>query len=313
VRPDRVLIKHLYRTLGPKAAEIYNRLPLFVLPEDSEELIKHELKLLEIAPQELHLPFEDFLMDFPGGMKVDSGIEELDHMLAQRGGLWVRARILSVFEKDEATQIGPSHFKGLKKEDWFLLEVWEEHTTFGGPHPLPNHSLVSLHDFQDFGAYLHGLPCPVGAKDALWCNWNQCKDPKKWMCQGSYLMQVIQCRLVILSLLYLTEGLGGLVTEVKPVALTPKEIKTEKKKPWLAPRRRTYIIVDPARAGEYGHPSGAGIPKEKRRSPIPHPRRGHWRKLGDRRTWVRPTWVGATQWESEGRIYKIAGFPGPKH
>ena len=37
-RTDSPLIKHLARTMGLKAAEAYNGLPLFVMPDEADEL-----------------------------------------------------------------------------------------------------------------------------------------------------------------------------------------------------------------------------------------------------------------------------------
>ena len=76
-------------------------------------------------------------------------------------------------------------------------------------------------------------------------------------------------------------------------------------KPWLTPRAH-YILIDPDRVREYGYETARG---ETYRPPTPHSRRGHWRRLpvgfSKARTWVRPAWVGQTQWQSEGQVYNI--------
>jgi len=142
------------------AGQVYNRLPLFVMPEGAEELMSHEQDLLDAASDLLPLPFEDFLLDFPFGtkalLKVLVGAENLD-----RGRLWVRVRRVSSIHTDAATQIALSH---LKVDDdpamWMLLEGWEEKTTTGGISVSPDHSLVSLRksDFEDLLTYRHGYP-----------------------------------------------------------------------------------------------------------------------------------------------------------
>jgi len=103
-------------------------------------------------------------------------------------------------------------------------------------------------------------------------------------------------------------ALGGTATEItwRPAAGSREE-KTERLKPWVAPRRQTFIMIDPAHAGDYGHPSSIRLESPGHHaSPVPHPRRGHWRHLAaDRKTWVRPAWVGAMEWQHQGRTYKI--------
>ena len=60
VRTDTVLIKHLNTTIGAKTVQVYNRLPFFLMPEESDETLRHEGDLIEAAPDVLLLPFNDF-------------------------------------------------------------------------------------------------------------------------------------------------------------------------------------------------------------------------------------------------------------
>jgi hypothetical protein len=88
--------------------------------------------------------------------------------------------------------------------------------------------------------------------------------------------------------------------------------------PWeRAPYRALphYILIDPQRAHEYGRtesPGGEG----HHASPRPHTRRGHWRELradryerevdgAPRKLWIKPAWVGASEWTSEGARYRV--------
>jgi hypothetical protein len=76
-------------------------------------------------------------------------------------------------------------------------------------------------------------------------------------------------------------ALGGATTEItwRPAAGSREE-KTERLKPWVTPRRQTLIMIDPACAGDYGHPSFARPESPSHHvSPVPHPRRGHWHHL----------------------------------
>ena len=313
MRTDAPLIKHLAATISTDAAGVYNRLPLFVMPEESEDLMQHEADLLSAAPETFQLPFEDFLLDFPFGAEAVFKAFDMNHT---RGRLWVRVRSLSAFRQDEATQIASPNLSG-SPDDWLLLEGWEESTTTGGLPVMPDHTLIpsDVPGAADYGMALHAYPNPEcfehRIKNGVWCNLKHCRQPNKeiaFRCTGSELFHSCMTRLTVLSLIYLSEGLGGVTTRI---AHTPRpgsrEEKTERLKPWVAPRRETYIIIDPERARDYGHPSGE-LPDTlgHHASPIPNARRGHWRKLApDRKTWVRPAWIGVREWQHEGQSYKI--------
>ncbi len=149
-RTDSPLIKHLAQTMGLKAAEVYNGLPLFVMPEEANELTEREEDLLDAAPEQLPLPFEDFLLDFPFGTAgLLSGLPNNGDK--NRGRLWVRVRRVSSVHADPATQIGLSHLTSLPDpQSWILLEGWEERTVTGGlsispiipSYPCVNQSLA---------------------------------------------------------------------------------------------------------------------------------------------------------------------------
>ncbi len=285
------------------------------MPDGVDEIISREQDLLDAAPEELPLPFDDFLLDFPFGttglLSVLPNAGDID-----RGRLWVRVRRVLSVRDDPATRISPSHLSSLTDtHTWILLEGWEGKTVTGGLSISPDYSLVSLRkpEFGDFLAYRHAYPngdCWDDRAWGFWCNVKLCRRQGSHMsrCAASELIHAAMCRLVVLSVVYITEGLGGATTKIswKPAAGSREE-KTERLKPWIAPRRQTYIMIDPARAGDYGHPSSTRpeLPGHHA-SPVPHPRRGHWRRLTiDRKTWVRPAWVGAREWQYEGRTYRI--------
>ncbi len=314
-RTDSPLIKHLAQTMGLKAAEVYNGLPLFVMPDGADELAAREQDLLDAAPEELPLPFDDCLLDFPFGT---TGLLSMlpNNGDINRGRLWVRVRRVSSVHSDPATQIALSHLTSLPDpQSWILLEGWEERTVTGGLSISPDHSLVSLHgpEFGDFLAYRHAYPngdCWDRRVWGFWCNVKLCRRQGSHIsrCAASELVHAATCRLVVLSVVYITEGLGGAATEIswRPAAGSREE-KTERLKPWVAPRRQTFIMIDPARVGDYGHPSSTRPESSGHHaSPVPRPRRGHWRHLAaDRKTWVRPAWVGAREWQYQGRTYRI--------
>lgn len=319
---DAPLVRHLAQTISLQAAGVYNRLPLFILPEEARELTEHEQDLLSMAPASLLLPFDDFLLDFPFGIRgvFDAAGDPGIMKGYDRGRLWVRVRSCSSLRLDDlATTLRPDQFTPLLgREGWIFLEGWEERTSWeGGLPPYPDYSAIptDVSAMQDLSAHWHLYPVPecgegkrLFGSNLGWCNYYRCgRSDRDRLCGPSQVVQGAMCTLAVLSLVYLSEGLGGATTEVSWSPRTVREEKTERLKPWVSPRRNMYIIIDPARAGEYGHPSSARPESAGHHaSPIPHPRRGHWRRLApDRRVKVRPTWVGAQEWKYEGRTYKI--------
>lgn len=316
MRTDSELIKHLGQTMGIEAAREYNTLPLFLMPSEADEIMRHEQQLLDAGASLLNLPFDDFLLDFPFSTGIHTAFPEIRGH--DRGRLWVRVRRLSQVKASAATHLARTHLEKVKNPDhWLLVEGWEQKTTTGGLAISPDFSLVPLGkpDYGMFDRCWHAYPNPLCLDQrvfGLWCNVKGCsrreEAPEAFLrCSGSELIHAMLCRYVVLALIYITEGLGGMVTEVswKPKK-SSREEKSERMKPWTVDRRKTFILIDPARAGEYGHPSGVGsLIKRTHASPVPHARRGHWRNLNDRKTWVRSTWVGAKEWQSEGRTYRL--------
>lgn len=93
------------------------------------------------------------------------------------------------------------------------------------------------------------------------------------------------------------------VVEVRP----SRETKT-RAKPWTREDLPRLILLTPQEAQRYQlHGGGTHA------SPHLHQRRGHWRELVSerfrekRRVWVRPTWVGKTEWEYRGATYAVVG------
>lgn len=99
----------------------------------------------------------------------------------------------------------------------------------------------------------------------------------------------------------ITESSGHL-TEITPANPRVKA-KTLKLKPWLRDDLPRVILLNPTQASKtHGMPTRR---VNERHAPAPHGRRGHWRHLQDQRIWVRPAWVGPTEWEALGQIYRV--------
>ena len=67
------------------------------------ELAVREQDLLDATPEELPLPFDDFLLDFPFGTAGLLSVLPNDGDV-NRGRLWVRVRRVSSVHADPATQ-----------------------------------------------------------------------------------------------------------------------------------------------------------------------------------------------------------------
>lgn len=84
---------------------------------------------------------------------------------------------------------------------------------------------------------------------------------------------------------------------------------TGNKKPWTRDDLPHIIMIDPARVNDYRSEPGES-PKGTHASPRRHQRRGHWRRIRiddpeQRKVFVKPCWVGATEWEYAGQTYRV--------
>ncbi len=83
--------------------------------------------------------------------------------------------------------------------------------------------------------------------------------------------------------------------------------KRVKNKPWRRDDLPHLILLDPTRAVRYGcFPTATGDGESKRKSPMPHGRRGHYRYFNDgTHTFVRPAWIGPREWTNNNVVYKV--------
>jgi hypothetical protein len=101
----------------------------------------------------------------------------------------------------------------------------------------------------------------------------------------------------------------------------PRRIKTSGERPKgegprvTVPRdneRPVYLLLTDKERRKVFPGSEPPEDSEKRRSPCPHPRRGHWRRSGILNaegqypiSWIKATWIGSETVEYEGRKYKV--------
>ena len=322
-RPDRALIRHLSRAHAPALGAEYDRLPLFLIPDDLSVLVSQEQDLLATIGEgedRLHLPFPDLLLDFPAG--AASAIRPEFPEWPDRGHMWTRVRTVTqaLRRRDSAGFINRQDLSRLPDPElWTVTETWEEKTSTGSFHLYPDVAVVPLTlETRDFRSYLYDYPNKDHREGRLlggFCNLLSCTlaahDRRRLPCAFSDILMSAAARLAILALAYITAGVS-LTVRVRPEQRENVKPHVAREKPWLTTRTH-YILVDPARVRDYGHPS-AGEPHGTHRSPVPHARRGHWRRLPEgfnkQKTWVRDTFVGATEWSSEGKAYKIIDLSG---
>lgn len=284
--PSAPLMRHLTKTYSPAVGQDYQRLPLFLLPEDLSVLTDQEGELLAsigTGEERLRLPYDNLLLDFPSG--AWAGYRAQYPELPDRGRLWVRVRLLKKAQDVRAVHpfVQASHLRRFTEseapEGRALIAPWEEYIAAagGGFHHMPDFSVVPLVApyATDFGSSWHAYPDPRHLEGRLagrWCHIAQCTlaetDPRKLACHASEIMQSMSARLILLAVAYLNAGVS-LTVKVQPRNAAARKPQVVKDKPWLVSQPH-YILIDPERLRELGHPA-AGIHS----APFPHTRRGH--------------------------------------
>src|SRR5262252_4774509 len=97
--PSAPLIRHLSKLYGSGTGQHFQKIPLFLLPEDVRVLTAHTRALLENVGDGdalLHAPYDDVLLDFPSGLWAFLNLASKEHpglpVFPDRGALWVRVR-----------------------------------------------------------------------------------------------------------------------------------------------------------------------------------------------------------------------------
>lgn len=330
------------RLIYPRLAETYRRLPLFVLPDNIPWLFEHEEDLVPFLYRRIHLPYDDLILDFPlaGEVLFRHALGKSSDVPPRPQHLWVRIRSVSqalndhnliwptdILRQPIATLLDdviPSEDRDppgspISEEDilddatnWLLCELWYLHPD--GVSHYPRWTLIPRGDPTSTGIFHYFYP-EDEASDATWYRGELLeKDlgpatvPPSFEAVRNYvlLLEEAHARAILLALVYLTE-VATLLRVSPPPSRNEKQQKTLLLKPWLGPREHAIISVDPDRLAEYHHPSATQI-INIRHAPRPHSRRGHWRTMPEGwskfRTWIRPTWVGAREWQDpQGNTY----------
>jgi hypothetical protein len=313
-RPDFPLVRHLAETGGAYAAQAWQSLPYILLPGEGFAAYAMDHVSGSGLPPPDRLPWPDAVYDFPEGTAqilrrlwhTTLGEQDVTPTLPNRGRCWMRVR----------TTREPG--------DGYLVETWEEQVSTGGLPPGPDITFVPWERAPYRALHIFPNPrCPRGRYDDRfgWCALEVCNfrhDQARILpCAGSSMIMNAGVLLIQAILIYLS-GMDEYLVQVEPVLDARgrrQATKSAAQKPWTRLDLPHYILIDPQRAHEYGRtesPGGEG----HHASPRPHTRRGHWRELraeryereadgAPRKLWIKPAWVGASEWTSEGARYRV--------
>lgn len=348
-RSDAPLIRHLTQTYGPETAQDWQRPPLVVMPSDGfAAYVEDRLdSLLENAPDPIPVVWSEMVCDLRGAFSeaVRLHFSDADEWQPE-GKCWLRIRVITPKMRKTYKQGSPwlqlppppeggEVYNGAP--GWFAFECFFE---------LPNghitwHPLMGMMSFfaagRDLAAIAGDAPDEALSQNAKSARTDgasanrstnaamfllTCSAPGCRICSAdkeSYQQYAQEAGFLSMGVLcYLTQCNEHLV-EVAPKArkpLPPNQLKVQEAKPWLRETLPHYILLDPMRVQEYGHPSAQRAPVGHHAPPRPHTRRGHWAVLQHerfarnedgtpRRVWVKQAWVGATEWDYLDQRYRV--------
>ena len=226
MRTDAALIKYMAQ-MSLEAAALYNRLPLFLMPEELIDLLQNMDNILATAPDTLTYPFDDFIIDFPYGTSAVNRV--FDCEILNHGRLWVSIRpVTTVRLGDPVTGINQDGIDELSKSPpAIFLEGWEEKNHYNhGFSFAPESSIVGIERgyFDDHNTFSHSLQNPLCEEFQslgnipVWCDFDKCPyQPGTDVyenCVVALRVHVTMCRLVVLAIIYLSENLGGTTTQI---------------------------------------------------------------------------------------------------
>lgn len=277
---------------------------------------------------------------YEASVAVSESSEEWDEA-RHRGAAWIRIRVLARALETGIPRTSPwldqiddeTRAQG-DAEGLLLVEAWDSDTVRGadGAAGMTMHAAALAIESGETGfprwpdcaivdrytleqRHLYSGDCRDRAHGIAWCNLHRCKhriaDPQCYSGVG-VVGQMTRLAIAVLSVfadppVYVVERRPRVAPKDRP-----RLEKTQRLKPWARTDLATLILVDPSRVEELGHPSA--VTSSTRATPRLHQRRGHWRTIKrateeERRTWIRPAWVGADAWEHEGTAYQLAQFP----
>lgn len=294
MRNDAPLVKHLTEKFGVECARQWQRVPYVVLPkelfprepEDSRQL----LESLDLR----HLAWDDVILDF-GSIFENS---------RSRGNILMRlhTRMSWSFPWIEDKWRNPL-------SDALICEVWEQNTTTGSYAPWPD--MFALNRTSGPGksrlalyGYTNG-ECQTRLR-GLFCHVTSCINERvKSHCSKTHKHFELLRILAEIALSYLHQTPSYLVS----VRNAKAKSESASKKPWTRRDLSHIILIDPTRVTDY-RPARDSHLNGTHASPAPHQRRGHWRRIRiddpeQRKVFVRPSWVGDTEWEYAGQTYKV--------
>lgn len=272
-RPDWLCAKEIYRIQGLGAARDWMSTPLIDL---REMRVDPNLHSTELVQEMLHLPFDRAVYMITAEPQDFEGIDELclyaTSLTPPGGPDNSRVEVISYFKAS-------IHNHGR----------WARFSAFN----ISYEQGAGMIDLVGVGPAFLGYDRPNDLAGITTCVW-----------------------------LALVRSLNNsssypVIVEPEPKATPPKQrrkaAKTRALKPWLDERAPRVIMLNPTkRYPEHGR-GGTHA------TPMPHQRRGHWRTLQaerykarrGQRVWVKPAWIGPSEWTHQGNIYRVVAPPKP--
>lgn len=291
MRSDAPLIKHLYKTHGMKCALQWQRAPLVHISRAFLDYI-YSLKTPVVIDESnafANLPWDDVVLDCEGNENSTA--------------VWLRVR-----HGDGCSYPWGPLERQIHTPNSVVIEQWginaidaDDEVVARRPQviaiekdtTLPSHVLTHGHYWED--AEGGGVICKH-------CSPFLSIGEESPTCKARVSHMLTAAGVVLRLFAYFAQTPEYFVTVRK--ASTKLDAKT--KMPWTRGDLEHIILVDPSRVNEYRPNSQSGT----HASPRPHNRRGHWRRLekanpDTRKVFVRPSWVGPTNWEFQGSTYSV--------
>jgi len=336
LRTDMHVMRNIHEQVSPEALRHWKRIPFVIAPEDGfpEYLLinirkkpgetGHPKGLTQLVPSIEHIPWDEFVLDLTGVLtSFAAAISDTDRPAIPP----VIVRILTVTAAEKHAHLFP----------WLPEQAKRMRRVLSLPRSTDYEpSLAFIDDYCDPVTWKHRSDTGRWQPNLFICDLRQpWVETKTILLNGSeednrqadvetggvsIVKMVPYVTLQFLAYLSLCDEHFIQRKDTIPAARAAKTAKTADLKPWLDERLPQIILIDPNRVNEFrdGRPTAGGT----HASPRPHQRRGHWKTLSaerfkearGKRLWIKPTWVGDTEWECDGQVYKVlpAGHQSPR-
>jgi len=345
LRNDAPVIRYLCEERGIDTALQWQRKPYVVFPERKSAALFKEAQdntptfvaEREAMPNIDILPWNDFVIDLGKSFEalfsmpdeaytaVEMKEEEIPLLRNLfkpfHGMMWARVTDLglsakaisrpeasaTLLDRRIAIIANATKEKGFRPEEFISITLYTENAL-----RAPGHLVDFAGGMHLYEPFLFIIPkfAPWDRKAQFAAPWGEI-EPEGMEIFGETIKSNID--LVLAAISHILYGFEYAV-EVRPAKTAERKTKPTLK-PWTREDLPRIILIDPAEIGQYRKCS-AGTGKTNA-SARPHQRRAHYRTLRAERFGnncgkkiaIRQAWIGDTEWEHEGQIYKVLPTP----